>query len=85
MLQAFGAFRGAMTIMAMNVVGQYAAIYSKNEALKHFIEAAPDGSEAKTKGVAATTKEVFMLAYLCSCCLKGKKFKKIASSQKMMS
>ena len=74
-----------MTLIGMNLAASYAATNSKNELVKNFIAASPKGSEAKTEGVAATSKEVFMLAYLCSCFLKGKRFKKISATQAMMS
>ena len=74
-----------MTLIGMNLAASYAATNSKNELVKNFIDASPKGSEAKAEGVAATPKEVFMLAYLCSCFLKGKRFKKISATQAMMS
>tara|TARA_B110001450_G_C17410242_1_gene395458 strand:+ start:141 stop:311 length:171 start_codon:yes stop_codon:yes gene_type:complete len=50
---------------------------SKNELVKNFINASPKGSRPQKEGVTASTKEVFMMAYLCGCCLKGSRFKNI--------
>jgi hypothetical protein len=63
LLQAFGAFRGAMTLVGTQFVAGLSANNFKNEMAKTFKR----GNENVATG---TFKDVLMMTYLWACCLK---------------
>ena len=76
LLQAFGAFRGAMTLIGLSLVGSYSANAFKNEMAKCFIS---EGGSSSQKGdvneFTAGPLELFMMTFFCSCFVKSEKLK----------
>lgn len=79
LLQAFGAFRGAMTLVGTQFVGAYSATNFKNEMSRTFARG--------NKNVAVGNfMEVIMMTYLWGCCLKqSSRFKNLQASQAKVS
>ena len=77
-LQAFGAFRGAMTLIGLQIVSKFAANSYKNEMAKSFItEGGSDSAKGDVNKQTATTYELIMMTYFWSWFVKPEKLKNI--------
>lgn len=85
LLQAFGAFRGAMTLIGLNLVGGFSANSYKNELAKCFID--EGGSTTPKAGVNDHTArffELFMITYFWGFGVKKQKITNLQNTQKEM-
>ena len=85
LLQAFGAFRGAMTLIGLNLVSKYATNSFKNEMAKSFIT---EGGSSSAKGdvskLTASNFELIMMSYFWSWFVKPEKLKNIMETREKM-
>lgn len=66
-----------MTLIGTNLVAQLAMINFKNEMVKSFAQKESLTKKENADYAYANMLQMFMMAYLWPCCLKGEKFKKI--------
>ena len=83
LVQAFGSFRGALTIISMQFVSKFAQNNYKNELAKCYIsEGGSDTPKGDVNECTAKFYELFMITYFWSCCVKKKKLDMIDKFQK---
>ena len=82
LLQAFGAFRGAMTLIGLSVVGKFADNSYKNEMAKSFVtEGGSSSQKGDVKKLTASTYELIMMTYFSTWFVKPEKLKNIKETQ----